>query len=321
MNNTIIIKYTGETDVVVNQGYLSLTFSQEWFYSKDKHCCGIPVSMECTDTTGDAFFVISLHDSNNNINVCLSLDICWKRNCVVWVDSSFKDNIVKIDTSVTFCGQHFPQSIQVDLSEASLSETVDAEQNKAFEQSCLTSLDFCELWKSRKNSLCLDGIVLDTVLQNVLRPHGYLVYPDEYPGSDYDDFDWAFFIWCGLHIGSPSETLYFTQPEEAGDENVLNALKMSAVLSRHITPDGNRVLSDELCVFVTDKEHPNSGLNGISRVPYDYHMDDVVWDTLTNLFIHFEPDEIKEQQFIDIPVRYHDRRILLRLMLNPNWNL
>lgn len=60
-------------------------------------------------------------------------------------------------------------------------------------------------------------------------------------------------------------------------------------------------------------------------MPYDLFIDGVVWDdNLTNLLVHFEHDEINdvlEQQFIDIPVKYHDRRILLRLILNPNWNI
>ena len=35
---------------------------------------------------------------------------------------------------------------------------------------------------------------------------------------------------------------------------------------------------------------------------------------------HFRRVLLK-QQFIDIPARYHDRRITLRLILNPNWNI
>ena len=61
MDNNIKIIYTGENDVVINQGYLSLTFCRDWFFSKDKKCYGIPVRMECTDSTGDAFFRIHLH--------------------------------------------------------------------------------------------------------------------------------------------------------------------------------------------------------------------------------------------------------------------
>ncbi len=32
-------------------------------------------------------------------------------------------------------------------------------------------------------------------------------------------------------------------------------------------------------------------------------------------------NDVLEQQFIDIPAKYHDRRITLRLILNPNWNI
>ncbi|MCB6991979.1 hypothetical protein LI177_00450 [bacterium 210820-DFI.6.37] len=325
LDSSARIIYTGETDVVVSQSYLSLTFRKEWFFSKDKHCFGIPVSMECTDTTGDAFIAISLHDANNNLNVSLSLDIRQKYNGIVWVDSSSKDCIVNIETNVRLCGKFFPQSIQVDFCSAILNESFNNEQNKDRKQNCFNSLDFFELWKLRENTLCLDGIVLSTVLQNMLRPNGYLVYPREYPGSDYHKFDRAFYVWCGLHVGSPSEVFYYTPPEEAGDEQELNALKIQAALSRHITPDGSSVLSDELCIFATDKDHPNSSLNSISHISYSFFMEDVVWDTdLTNLVVHFEPDEINDvlkQQYLDIPVKYNGKSILLRLILNPNWDI
>ena len=319
------IIYTGETDAVVKQGYLSMTFGKEWFFSKDKHCFGIPVSVECTDTTGDAFFTISLHDANNNLKVSLSLDIRQKYNGIVWVDSSSKDCIVNIETNVDFCGKFFPQSVQVDFCNASLSESINAEQNKVREQNCFNGLDFFELWKLRENTLCLDGIVLDTVLQNILRPNGYLVYSHEYPGADLYEFDRAFYIWCGLHVGSPSEIFYYTPPKEAGNEHELNALKIQAALSRRITPDSSGVLSDELCIFVADKDHQNYSLNSTSHIPYSFFMEDVVWDSdLTNLVIHFEPDEINDvlkQQYLDIPVKYNGERILLRLVFNPHWDI
>lgn len=124
MDNNIKIIYTGENDVVINQGYLSLTFCRDWFFSKDKKCYGIPVRMECTDSTGDAFFSIHLHDANNNLDVGLSLDYCRTYNAVIWVDRSKKDSIVDIDTSVDFCGKNFPQSIQVVFCNANLSESV-----------------------------------------------------------------------------------------------------------------------------------------------------------------------------------------------------
>ncbi len=324
MDNNIKIIYTGENDVVINQGYLSLTFCRDWFFSKDKKCYGIPVRMECTDSTGDAFFSIHLHDANNNLDVGLSLDYCRTYNAVIWVDCSNKGSIVDIDTSVVFCGKNFPQSIQVDFCNANLSESVDADQNKVHEQDCYNNLEFIELWKLRKDSLCLDGIVLDTVLQNKLRPDGFIVDP-QCIGSEFREFDSIYYVWCGLHVGGQSEILYYKQPEQAGDNNEMNGLKISAVISHRVAPDGSSVLSDELCVFATDREHPDSSLNSIYRMPYDLFIDGVVWDdNLTNLLVHFEHDEINdvlEQQFIDIPVKYHDRRILLRLILNPNWNI
>lgn len=324
MDNNIKIIYTGENDVVINQGYLSLTFCRDWFFSKDKKCYGIPVRMECTDSTGDAFFSIHLHDANNNLDVGLSLDYCRTYNAVIWVDRSNKDNIVDIDTSVDFCGKNFPQSIQVVFCNANLSESVNTDQNKVHEQDCYNNLELIELWKLRKDSLCLDGIILDTVLQNKLRPDGFIIDP-QCIGSDFREFESIYYVWCGLHVGSRSEIFHYKQPEQAGDDNEMNGLKISAVISHRIAPDGSSVLSDELCVFATDKEHPNSGLNSISRIPYDLFMDEVVWDdNLTNLLVHFEPDEINdvlERQFIDIPIKYHDRRILLRLIFNPNWNI
>lgn len=63
LDNSVKIIYTGETDVVFSQGYLSMTLRSGWFFSKDKKCYGIPISFKCTDTTGDAFFTISLHDA------------------------------------------------------------------------------------------------------------------------------------------------------------------------------------------------------------------------------------------------------------------
>ncbi len=322
-HNTKII-YTGESDVVINQEYLSLTFCRDWFFSKDKKCYGIPVRMECTDATGDAFFRIRLHDANNNLDVGLSLDYCRTYNAVVWVERSNGDSSVDMDTSVAFCGKNFPQSMQVVFCIANLSESVNTDQNKVREQDCYSNLEFIELWKLRKDSLCLDGIVLDAVLQNKLRPDGFIVDPQGV-GSAFREFESIYYVWCGLHVGSKSETFHYKQPEQAGDDHEMNGLKISAVVSHRVAPDGSSVLSDELCVFATDKEHPDSGLNSISRIPYDLFMEEVIWDDhLTNLLVHFEPDEINdalERQFIDIPVKYHDRRILLRLMLNPNWDI
>ncbi len=63
------IQYTGEDDAIATQGYLSLTFRKEWFFSADKNCYGIPVRMECCDTTGDAFFSIRLRDARNDLDV------------------------------------------------------------------------------------------------------------------------------------------------------------------------------------------------------------------------------------------------------------
>lgn len=333
LDNSAKIIYTGETDVVFSQGYLSMTLRSDWFFSKDKKCYGIPISFKCTDTIGDAFFTISLHDTNNNLHVGLSLDFCTTYNAVVWVDRNLSGRIVEITTSVDFCGKRFPSELIIaDFCSANLSETVNADQNKDREQGCFNDLDFIELWKLRKKSLCLDGIVLDNVLKYKLRLTGYVVNRFEHRSIDptcmdlhFENEDLIYYVWCGLHVGSQSEIFHYTPPEQTGNDDELNGLKISAVFSHHVTPDGNSVLSDQLCVFATDKEHSNSGLNGISRVPYDLFMDEVVWNnTLTNLLIRYDPDEVNgvlEQQFIDIPVKYHDRRILLRLMLNPNWNI
>lgn len=325
MNCDTKIIYTGEADVAINQGYLSLFLCKEWFFSKDKNCYGIPVRMECTDTTGDALFSIRLHDSNNNLNVCLSLDYCQKYNAVIWVDRSFKCSVVDLDASAIFCGTSFPQKIQIDFCNANLSEVVNADQNKAHEQDCYNNLEFIELWNLRKGSLCIDGIVLDALLKNKLRPNGHIIEPSRYIDSEFGEFESVYYVWCGLHVGSQSEILHYTQPEQAGDDNEMNGLKISAAISRRVAPDGSSIMSDELYIFATDNEHPNSGLNSISRIPYDFFMNEVVWDdNLTNIVVHFESDEINdviEQQFIDIPVKYHNRKILLRLILNPNWNI
>lgn len=334
LDNCAKIIYTGETDIVFSRGDLSMTLRSDWFFSKDKKCYGIPISFKCTDTTGDAFFTISLHDANNNLHVGLSLDFCTTYNAVIWMDRNLSSRIVEITTSVDFCGKPFPppESIIVDFCSANLSETVNADQNKDHEQSCFYDLNFIELWKLRKKSLCLDGIVLDNVLKDKLRPTGYVVNRFEHSSIDPDctdlhfkNEDLIYYVWCGLHVGSQSEIFHYTQPEQTGDDNELNCLKVSAIFSHRVTSDGRSVLSDQLCVYATDKEHSNSGLNGISRETYELFMDEVSWNnTLTNLLIRFDPDEVNdvlEQQFIDIPVKYHDERITLRLILNPNWNI
>ena len=276
---------------------------------------------------------ISLHDANNSLCLGLNFDFCRTYNAVIWADRNFGENKIEITIFVGFCGKNLPpESITVDFCDACLCEPGDADRNKYHEQTCITDLNFIEQWKLRKKSLCLDGVVLDNALKNKLRPIGYIANRVEHGSIDLDcadlffsNEDLIYYVWCGLHVGSGTEIFHYSQPEQAGDDNEINGLKISAVFSHHVTPDGSRVLSDGLCVFVADKEHPNAGQNSVSRVSYESCMDGVVWDqTLTNLLIHFESNEIKdvlEQQFIDIPVKYHDRKILLRLIFNPNWNI
>ena len=331
MDNNAKIIYTGETDLVFSRDFLSMTLSCDWFFSKDKESYGVPISFKCTDTTGDAFLTISVHDTNNNLHVGLSLDFCKTYNAIIWVNRNLSDRIVEIIVSADFCEKSFsPESIAVNFGNANLSELVNGEQNKDREQNCFNDLNFIELWKLRKKSMCLDGIVLDSILKDKLRPTGYVVNRFDHSSIDPDCSDLHFenealiyYVWCGLHVGSQSEIFHYTKPEQTGDNNELNGLKISAVFSHLVTQDGSSVLSDQLCLLVTDKEHSNSGLNGISRVPYELFMDEVAWNnTLTNLLIRFDPDEVNdvlEQQFIDIPVKYYDKRITLRLILNSNW--
>lgn len=201
-----------------------------------------------------------------------------------------------------------PKTISIDFHSANLSESVAIDNNNKHEQDCFNNLEFIELWKLRRKSFCLDGI-LDNVLKNKLRPNGYVVDPVEHSTIDADCADLylgkeelVYYVWCGLHVGSQTELLYYNPPGQTGEDKEMNGLKISAVFSHHVTPDGSAVLSDELCVFTTDNKQPNSGLNGISRVSYDFFMNEVVRDNgLTNLLIHFEPDEtndVLEQQFI-----------------------
>ena len=191
-------------------------------------------------------------------------------------------------------------------------------------------MEFIEVWKLRKASLCFDGIALDHILQNKLRPYGFAVDCFEHSTIDadcrelcYEDVDFIYYVWCGLHIGSRSGITHCSRTEQAGDDHKMNGLRISAVFSRTTSEDSG-VLSDELYVFATDKEHPNADLNGFSRLSYGFFMDRVAWDKeLTNILVRFEPDdteEVLEQQFFDIRADCHGEHIILRIMLDPNWN-
>lgn len=231
------IVYSGENDLAINQGCLSVSLHKEWFFSKDKNCYGIPVSLKCTDTTGDAFFHIGIKDTNNNLYVGLSFDYCQKYNAVIWVNRNSNDRVVKIDSSVRFCGKFFPQSIVVDFSGAYLSESANLDF-KARAQECYNNLDFFELWKLREKTLCLDGIVLDTVLQSKLHADGFSACSDNYIRHNdtisRDEYKYIYFVWCGLHVGSPSNIYHFWPKEQTGDDNEMNGLKISAVFSHHV---------------------------------------------------------------------------------------
>lgn len=318
------IQYTGKDDAIAIQGYLSLTFRKEWFFSADKNCYGIPVRMECCDTTGDAFFSIRLRDARNDLDVGLHHDYCQTHNAVIWICHDFKDGMIDIDTSVDFCGTHFAQSVQVDLCNANLSISVDADCNLTRAQNCYNSLDLAELWNLWENQSVLDGIALDTVLKNKLRPNGYVACPRLESIHDLYEFENVYYCWCGWQISRQSEILYCKQPEQAGNDDEMNALKVSAYLSLCVTQDGHSILSGDLPVFSTDKAHPNSDLNDISRTSYDLFMKEIAWDNdLTNLVISFDPDaldDVLDSQYLDVPVLYCNHRLLLRLIFSADFH-
>lgn len=224
MDNNAKIIYNGEADAVFCQDHISLTLHRDWFFSKDKKFYGVPVSFKCIDTTGDAFITISLHDINNSLVVRMSLDCCMRYNAVIGVGQNSKDSIVDVKYSVTFCGKSYlPETISIDFHSANLSETVAFDNNNKHEQDCFNNLEFIELWKLRRKSLCLDGIVLDNVLKNKLRPNGYVANRVEHSTIDPDCADLHFekeeliyYVWCGLHVGSQTEILYYNPPEQTG---------------------------------------------------------------------------------------------------------
>lgn len=318
--NKSCFAYIGDTNAIINQGYLSLTLHKDWFFSKDKNCYGIPVSFECTDITGDAFFSIRLQDEKNNLDFCLSLDYCQKYNAVIWIDRNFEDIIEIIDTSITFCGKGFPQTIEVAFRNACLSENVDADWNKACASNCYSNLEVNELWNLRSKSWSnIDGIVLDTFLQDKLKSTGYIV-SDRSSG-----FDSIYYVWSGLQIGGETEIYRSNPGKQAGTDVEMNGLKVLSMFNYHVTPDDKR-LPVELVVFVSDKNRPDYSKNNVCRGKYESDM--VIWENynwtvdwkcnLSNLIISIEPDEINgvlEKGYIDIEVKYQDSDVLLRVVL------
>ena len=84
--------YTGKEDITIIYGYLTLTLYGICFFSKDKNCYGVPVSLRNTDSSGDAFYGISLDDENNKLKIYISLDYCDECNTIIWVDrNAFKE--------------------------------------------------------------------------------------------------------------------------------------------------------------------------------------------------------------------------------------
>lgn len=323
MEEKIVIKYTGDKDVLYEcKGFFSLELCKEWFYSKDKNCYGIPIKFEYLDGTGDADIDIRINDSNNDLSVFIPEYQGCYYNEVIWISKSFKDSFAILDAKINIAVNNY--KLIIDFSDADLSETIDFSCNMVRERNCFSNMELSELWKMRKEAIVLDGISLDMILKNRLGLEGYVSDGDEdYFSNRYccSDFECIYYIWCSIHVGSYSQIDHFEPGEQAGLESRMNGLKIRAVFNHQSFAETGKVMNT-LYVAPTDNEHSDSTL--ICR--YDYipiFSDEIIWDNdLKSILIDLQADEIYDalkEQYIDIPVTYHNSRILLRIVLNPNW--
>jgi hypothetical protein len=326
-SNVHRIVYTGENvEIKLYQDYFSFALSKEWFFSETKKCYGIPIRLAHYDGTGDMHFDVVLKDANNDLNVFM-----WDNensyNAFIWIKEKATIKITLSYPSVYGTpSPHNNESLEIELSNEKLYDTLEVEENLRRTRNCYRNLEFVELWKLWEENAYMDGIDVDEILKSRLRLESFVFdgYVDSFKQLC-NDFDGIFYVWCGLHIGHNAEICYFDNGELAGDESNFNGLKISATFNHQISSD-NRTM-DLLYIKVSDKDHVNGSFFGnlvnTSRISYNFFMDEINWENdLKSLIIDFDPDEINEVlkgRYIDIPVRYRNSKILLRLILDSTW--
>lgn len=302
MEERIAIEYTGDKDAYLECGYyFSLTFSKEWFYSKDKKCYGIPFELKYMDGTGDANIDITLNDEYNDLSVFL-YEYRDRYNGVIWLGNASMASLVTFEAKINISRNRY--KIVIDFSNANLSESISFNFNSVHAQDCYDNLEIRELWKLWKEYICLDGICIDTALKNRLSSVDFIELDTEYT-----DTAAVYYVWPGT---------------KSGNKQIQNGLEVRAEFKHeHAYKDkaGSDYYLDSLEIYATDKEHPCEAYNDTTHLKYEYIMDDVDWnEELTNLYIRFSTNDIKDiwvKRYLDIPVSYRGHYFILRIILNP----
>lgn len=189
-NMSIPLFYSGDKDCSFETYDYYITLHKDYFFEKESNCFCIPVSMYCTEVTGDVTQDFLFQDSVNDLRASLCFDHKQSCNAILYISkdewryNSHSKNVV-INSEGTICGQSYSGEINFKVTKLQL---LEEKINISRASECYKTLEFKYLWeKWRNNSYVLDVDIFDLIKSQIRKMNN--VYEDEFGHRRY--FLWS----------------------------------------------------------------------------------------------------------------------------------